>query len=105
MRHTVKNIVSSVLILGSIAFAAPASAGAIDRACRQSDRGASAPQLCGCLQAVANTTLKRSEHRRVAKFFKDPHMAQEVRQSNRRPDADFWLRYRSFGEQVRQVCG
>lgn len=100
-----KNTISSILILGSIAFAAPASAGVIDRACRQTDRGASAPQLCGCLQSVANSTLKRSEHRRIAKFFKDPHMAQEVRQSGRRPDADFWLRYRTFGERAQQVCG
>lgn len=83
-------------------FAAP---GVIDRACRQSDRQAATPQLCSCIQRVANQSLNRTERRKVAKFFSDPHQAQQVRQSDRSTDEVLWKRYKAFGEQARNSCG
>jgi len=90
-------------------FAAPEPAlagfGAIERACRNSDRPAATPQLCRCIQKVANRTLDRAERKRVAKWFRDPHQAQVVRQSDRRSDELLWERYKAFGEKARRTCG
>ena len=84
----------------------PASAGlgVIDRACRQSNRPAATAQMCGCIQQVANTALNRSERRKVARWFKDPHQAQVVRQSDRRSDEVLWQRYRAFGDLAARTC-
>lgn len=91
--------------LVSASFPVPLEAGIIDRACRSSGRTAATPQLCRCIQAVANGSLTRSDRKKAAKFFRDPHMAQEIRQSDRRSDESFWLRYKAFGERARQSCG
>jgi len=82
-----------------------AGLGVIDRACRNSSRSAASPQLCSCIQKVANSSLNRSERRKVAKWFGDPHQAQVVRQSDRRSDEALWLRYKAFGEQAKSTCG
>ena len=89
-----------------LAPAAPAIAGigVIDRACRNSDRSASA-QLCSCIQKVANSSLNLTERRKVAKWFSDPHRAQEIRQSDRRSDEVLWKRYKAFGDKARKTCG
>lgn len=82
----------------------PVQAGVIDRACRKSDRPASS-QLCSCIQQVAEVSLSRSEQKRVAKWFDDPHQAQVVRMSDRRSDERLWERYKVFGERAQQFCG
>ncbi len=97
MRHL---ILAALLVL----TAAPAFAGPIERACVRSDRAAGNRALCGCIQQAADMTLSRREQSRAAKFFRDPHMAQEVRQSDRRNDEEFWQRYRSFGETAEAFC-
>lgn len=88
----------------SVSIPVQVDAGVIDRACRTSGRTAATPQMCRCIQAVANSSLSRSERKKAAKFFQDPHMAQQVRQSDRRSDETFWLRYKAFGERARQTC-
>src|SRR5690606_12727914 len=65
-RQTMKRFLSGTLVFGALILAEPVLAGPIDRACRQSARAAATSQLCGCLQSLADTTLKRSDHRRVA---------------------------------------
>lgn len=80
-----------------------AMAGPIDNACRSSERGASS-QLCGCIQQVADQTLSRSDQRRAAKFFRDPHEAQEVRTSNSSSDNAFWSRYTNFASTAEAYC-
>lgn len=82
-----------------------AGLGVIDRACRSSNRSSSSPQLCSCIQKVANASLNRGERRKVAKWFSDPHQAQEIRQSDRSSDEDLWKRYRAFGERAKKTCG
>ncbi|MHC0053715.1 hypothetical protein [Actibacterium sp. D379-3] len=81
------------------------SAGAIERACLSSDRKAASRSLCGCIQQAADLTLDRRDQRMAAKFFKDPHKAQEIRQSDNRSDEAFWLRYRQFGTTAETYCG
>lgn len=99
-----------ILAIATILFAAAAlppmaEAGIIERACKQSNRPGATGQLCGCIQKVANRSLSMGERRRVAKWFRDPHQAQVVRQSDRRRDEILWERYKAFGERARQTCG
>ena len=80
------------------------SAGDIERACLGSDRAAANRALCGCIQDAADLTLSTKDQRRAASFFRDPHRAQEVRQSDRRSDEAFWGRYKQFGETAQSFC-
>jgi len=103
-----KRTVLAALCVAVLPLLAPAPAlaglGVIDRACRGSDRSAASPQLCSCIQKVANASLNRGERRKVAKWFNDPHQAQVVRQSDRSSDEVLWLRYKAFGEQAKKTC-
>ncbi|ABV94347.1 hypothetical protein Dshi_2614 [Dinoroseobacter shibae DFL 12 = DSM 16493] len=92
---------SLTLMLGGVA---PAQADAIKRACIDSGRTGANYALCGCIQSVANQTLSRSEQRKAASFFAEPHRAQEVRQSDRASDERFWTRYRQFGAVAQNAC-
>ena len=85
--------------------ATPAEARRIERACLQSDRSAASPQLCGCIQRVADQVLTRSDQRLAARFFRDPQRAQDIRQSDNAKHEDFWKRYRAFGSTAEKVCG
>lgn len=76
----------------------------VERACNQSGRQAANPRLCGCIGAAARMTLNNSEQRLAARFFRDPQRAQDVRQSSRSRDSQFWARYRAFGETAEAMC-
>ena len=106
--ETMKRIVLVALCVAVLPVLAPVPAvaglGVIDRACRSSDRSAATPQLCSCIQKVANSSLNRGERRKVAKWFSDPHQAQVVRQSDRSSDETLWKRYKAFGEQAQKTC-
>jgi hypothetical protein len=101
-----KCILTAALCVGTFYVMAPlpAEAGAIERACRQADRTAASPSMCGCIQQVANASLTRSERKKVASWFDDPHQAQVVRQSSRSGDEQLWLRYKAFGERASRTC-
>ncbi len=95
------------LILAAALAALPAPmalAGPIERACNASG-GAANPRLCTCIQQAADLTLTGRDQTRAAKFLRDPHQAQEIRQSGRRSDEAFWQRYRAFGETAEAFCG
>ncbi|MFC3613924.1 hypothetical protein ACFORG_09165 [Lutimaribacter marinistellae] len=83
---------------------APAEAGKIARACMSSDRPAATRARCNCIQKVADDALNRSEQRRIAKWFSDPHQAQVVRMSSRASDEALWERYKAFGQLAKAVC-
>lgn len=97
MRHPV------LAIAAYIALTLPASAGPIERACLKGDR-AGTRALCGCIQDAADLVLSHGDQKRAAQFFRDPHQAQVVRQSDRRRDSEFWKRYVSFGETAERYC-
>ena len=84
--------------------AVSAAAGPIETACKRSDRNASR-QLCECIQQVADFTLRGTDQRRVAGFFKDPDKAQDVKMSKRGADDAFWDRYQAFSAQAEAYCG
>ena len=98
-------LVACLCISSTLATVPTADAGTIERACRSSDRGAAQASLCGCIQKVAELRLTRSEQRTVAKWFADPHRAQEVRQSSSRSDERLWKRYKTFGSDAERICG
>ncbi len=78
--------------------------GPVHTACLRADRIAASNDLCGCVQASANTVLNRSEQARAVAFFRDPHLAQVTRQSDRAGDERFWLRYKQFVEIAERTC-
>lgn len=78
--------------------------GSIKTACLRADRKAATPQLCGCVQAVANRTLSGADRALAVKFFADPHHAQEIRQSDNRRHEIFWDKYKAFTRQAERTC-
>lgn len=97
----------TLALLGALAapvLTAPAEAGVMSRACMVSDRKAKSRNLCNCVQRVANAELSRSNQRLAAKFFKDPHKAQEIRQSDNPLYEKFWKKYKIFGAKVGRDC-
>ncbi|MBN2905766.1 MAG: hypothetical protein JXJ18_03550 [Rhodobacteraceae bacterium] len=83
----------------------PVFAGTIERACLKSDRPGVSRGVCGCIQQAADLTLTSGDQKKAASFFRDPHKAQVVRQSDRRTDAAFWERYKRFGATAEAYCG
>lgn len=102
MRDFLKGAVGALII--SVVTSTSASAGVIASACVRSDREAASWRMCNCLQHVANQSLSRADQRLAAKFFRDPHMAQEIRQSRARSHEIFWERYRAFGDTAEVMC-
>lgn len=96
----------SVVLAGIVAAAAAgaAQAGVIERACLKSDRQAATRLICGCIQDVADVTLDRRDQRLAATFFRDPHRAQEIRQSDRASHEAFWQKYKEFGATAETYC-
>jgi hypothetical protein len=99
-----------ILLATCVAFALPllataAAAGPIERACLRSDRDAANRAMCGCIQDVADQTLRGSDQRRAATFFKDPDKAHKVWMSKSKSDDAFWERYKAFGAQAEAYCG
>ena len=89
----------------NVSRGAPMAFGPISKACMASDRKARSRQLCGCIQAAADQTLSGSQQRRAVKFYRDPHSAQEIRQSDRGGNERFWTAYSDYGKRARQLCG
>lgn len=90
--------------IAALMTASAAQAGMIERACIKSDRKAASRSLCGCIQEAADLTLTSSDQKLAATFFKDPHKAQVVRQSDRSTHEAFWKRYKHFGQTATAFC-
>lgn len=82
----------------------PFASGPIQKACVQSDRKRANRALCGCIQSVADRELSGSDQRLAVKFFKDPHHAQEIRQSDRASHEVFWKKYKGFVSRAEGQC-
>jgi hypothetical protein len=88
-----------------VSLPAMALAGPIETACMRSDRDAANRSVCNCIQQVADITLKGSDQRRAAKFFRDPDLAHQTWISQKPGDDAFWDRYKEFGAQAEAYCG
>ncbi|WP_052245166.1 hypothetical protein [Halocynthiibacter namhaensis] len=94
-----------LVLVATLASSVSSFAGTIENACNSSDRSAANRQLCGCIQDVADLTLEsRSDQSMAASFFRDPHKAQEIRQSDRSSHETFWQRYKNFGRTAEVYC-
>jgi hypothetical protein len=97
-----------LLVMGAVVTLAACGGGRVSgdigNACMSGGRAAASPQLCSCVQQVANQSLSRADQARAARFFANPQMAQDTRQSPNPNDAAFWRRYRAFTDQAAQVC-
>jgi len=94
--------------LSLFAITAACSAGVngeLAKACIDADRSAASPRLCSCVQQVANQSLSNSDQALAVKFFADPQLAQDTRQSDNRSSEAFWQRYRAFANAARRQCG
>ena len=102
-----KNIAYAALIaVITLPATAPVAyaGGKIHRACMKSDRQASSRRLCRCIQDAADQVLTNRDQALAAKFFKDPQMAQDVRQSDSSSKEAFWKRYKEFGSTAKAYC-
>lgn len=79
--------------------------GPISKACLQSDRKKKSTQLCGCIQTAADKTLSRSDQRKSVAFYTNPQLAQEIRQSDRAKDEQFWEAYAEYSNLAAKMCG
>lgn len=79
--------------------------GVIASACLDASQPGATRERCGCVQAVANTTLTSTDQSLGASFFRDPHRAQEIRQSSNSGNERFWQRWRAFGAEAAKICG
>ncbi|WP_284375280.1 hypothetical protein [Amylibacter marinus] len=95
-------IIGLSLALGTSSV--PLYAGKIQSACLKSDRRVDRA-TCSCIQQVANAKLSNSDQSLAAKFFKNPQLAQDTRQSDVRSKERFWKRYKEFGELAQMHCG
>lgn len=94
-----------VVFAAVLAACGPRVSGEIGQACLAGGRSAANPQLCSCIQQVANQSLSGRDQRRAATFFADPQLAQDIRQADGRANEAFWQRYRAFYQQAQQSCG
>lgn len=90
--------------VAALALLASCGGGRLESNCLGSGRAAANPAVCGCVQAVADRELDRSDQRLAASFYADPQRAQDIRQSDNPVHRAFWTRYRAFGDQVERSC-
>ncbi len=84
----------------SVSFAS----GPISSACLKAGRKSANRNLCGCIQGVANRDLSSADQRLAATFFRDPHRAQVIRQSDRASHEVFWKKYKAFAARAEGTC-
>jgi hypothetical protein len=94
----------SIILAAGLLLPGMALAGPIGSACAASERARGQTALCNCIQVAADATLTRAEQRQAARFFRDPHRAQEVRASTTDEDNRFWSRYVAFGQLAEAKC-
>lgn len=100
-KHSLMALLACGMLMAPVT---PAEAGLIERACLSSGKGQASRQVCDCIQQVADMTLRGSDQRRAASFFRDPEKAQKVKMSKSAADDAFWDRYAAFGEQAEAFC-
>jgi len=103
MKHIIFAALIAVITLPTTAPVAHAG-GKIQRACMKSDRPAASRRLCRCIQDAADLMLSGQDQTLAAKFFKDPQMAQDVRQADDSRKEAFWKRYKEFGSTAKAYC-
>jgi hypothetical protein len=98
-----KKFLLAAAMLTSVPSSVPAGE-LIKKACLKAGRAGANTAVCGCIQQVADKRLKRKDQRLAARFFKDPHQAQVIRQSTKSSNESFWIRYKAWGLEAEDLC-
>ncbi|NOX41118.1 MAG: hypothetical protein GXP05_11570 [Alphaproteobacteria bacterium] len=98
-----KQFLLTAIILTTVPSSVPAGQ-LIEKACLKAGRTGTSAAVCGCIQQVADMRLKRKDQRLAARFFKDPHKAQVIRQSTKSSNEQFWTRYKAWGLEAEELC-
>lgn len=101
---TRKTLCAALAALALPMMASAAAAGPIERACLSSGRDAANRSVCACIQQVADMTLRGTDQRKAAVFFRNPDKAQDTFLSKRNADDAFWERYKNFGATAEAYC-
>jgi hypothetical protein len=78
--------------------------GPIYTACKAAGRKAATKARCGCIQAVADKELSKSQQRRGAGYFDNQHKLQQVRQSDSSTNEAFWTAWKAYGKSAARQC-
>lgn len=97
-------LIHTTLAVAFLALPSTALANPIERACLTSGSSGANRTLCSCIGAVADQSLSNSQMREGARWFDDPHRAQEVRQSDRPRDEAMWTAWSVFGQLAEATC-
>jgi len=98
-----KQFLLAAIILSVVPSSVPAGE-LIKKACLKAGRAGANTAVCGCIQQVADLRLKRKDQRLAARFFKNPHEAQVIRQSTKSSNERFWTRYKAWGLEAEELC-
>ncbi len=80
------------------------STGPIYSACLNAGRNGATQSRCGCVQWVADRQLNATQQRRGAEYFTKQDDLQEVRQSDRDSNEEFWEAWTAFGNTAGKTC-
>ena len=78
--------------------------GPIGTACLIHDRAKASRARCGCIQAAADQTLSQSQQQRSVRYFSEPGLLQEVRQSDNPANERFWQAWKVFSGRAEALC-
>ncbi|MCV3274350.1 hypothetical protein [Roseobacter sinensis] len=79
--------------------------GPIGTACLVHRRPGATRERCGCIQAAANQTLSPSQQQRSVRFFSEPGLLQDIRQSDNPANRTFWETWNRFADTAETFCG
>lgn len=83
---------------------ARSASGPIGTACLIHNRRLASQQRCGCVQAAADLTLSQSEQQRGVRFFSEPDLLQQIRQSDAPANERFWASWKAFSQTAEDLC-
>ncbi|MEM0976872.1 MAG: arginine transporter [Pseudomonadota bacterium] len=93
-----------VLVAALVSTSTPTFAREIEEACLRSDRENASPRLCQCIQKIADERLSPEDQVEAARFFDDPQLAQDTRQSDNPSKERFWERYTEWADRAARIC-
>lgn len=91
---------SRIVVNDTVGFAT----GPIGTACLNHRKRDATQARCGCIQQVANQTLTQAQQQRSVRYFSEPSLLQEVRQSSAPANQRFWEAWKNFSETAETQC-
>lgn len=102
-----KPVLSTILMVSALILvlpAAPAAAGAVEKACISTKNKSATYRRCACIENAAKSTLTFSERRKAAKIIRKPELSDELKLSKSAGDKAFWKVYARFAKRAEGQC-